>query len=126
MLELWEIMGTIIGYIVIGLLGGAIAKAIMPGEQGGGWFKTMLLGIVGALVGGFLGGAILGVSYGAIFSIRGLIFSVLGALLVLVRVRAGQQEEGLITFAVRTAPGHWSAPLAYLGAAVPQQSAGPW
>ena len=76
-------MGTIIGYIVIGLLGGAIAKAIMPGEQGGGWFKTMLLGIVGALVGGFLGGALLGVSYGAIFSIEGLIFSVAGALLVL-------------------------------------------
>ena len=39
-------MGTIIAYIVIGLLGGAIAKAIMPGEQGGGWLATMVLGIV--------------------------------------------------------------------------------
>lgn len=76
-------MGTIIGYIVIGLLGGAIAKAIMPGEQGGGWLSTMLLGIGGALVGGFLGGLFLHVGYGHIFSVRGLIFSVVGALLVL-------------------------------------------
>ena len=76
-------MGTIIGYIVIGLLGGAIAKAIMPGEQGGGWVATILLGIVGALVGGFLGGLLLGVNYTEIFSIEGLIFSVVGALLVL-------------------------------------------
>lgn len=76
-------MGTIIGYIVIGLLGGAIAKAIMPGEQGGGWISTTLLGIVGALLGGFLGGLLLGVHYGAIFSIKGLIASVVGTLIIL-------------------------------------------
>lgn len=77
-------MGTIIAYIVIGLLGGAIAKAIMPGRQGGGWIATILLGIVGALLGGFLGGLIFGVNYSDIFSVQGLIFSVLGALLILV------------------------------------------
>ena len=49
-------MGTIIAYIVIGLIGGAIAKAIMPGTQGGGWLATMALGIVGALLGGVFGG----------------------------------------------------------------------
>ncbi len=76
-------MLTILGYIVIGLLGGAIAKAILPGKQGGGWLATMILGIVGALLGGFIGGAILGVKYDKIFSIEGLLFSVLGALLVL-------------------------------------------
>lgn len=76
-------MGTIIGYIIIGLLGGAIAKSLMPGEQGGGWVATMLLGIVGALLGGFLGGLLLNVSYTDIFSFKGLIFSVVGALLVL-------------------------------------------
>lgn len=76
-------MGTIIGYIVIGLLGGAIAKAIMPGKQGGGWLATMLLGIAGALLGGFIGGLILDISYSKIFSFGGLIFSVLGALLIL-------------------------------------------
>lgn len=77
-------MGTIIAYIIIGLLGGAIAKAIMPGTQGGGWGSTILLGVFGALLGGFLGGWALGVSYSNIFSISGLIFSVLGALLILV------------------------------------------
>ena len=39
-------MGTIIAYIVIGLLGGAIAKAIMPGEQGGGWLATIRMPLV--------------------------------------------------------------------------------
>ena len=76
-------MGTIIAYIVIGLLGGAIAKAILPGRQGGGWVVTILLGIAGALLGGFLGGLIFNVSYSDIFSVSGLIFSVLGALLIL-------------------------------------------
>lgn len=76
-------MGTIIAYIVIGLLGGAIAKAIMPGRQGGGWVATILLGIIGALLGGFLGGLLFNVNYNDIFSVQGLIFSVLGALLIL-------------------------------------------
>ena len=77
-------MGTIIGYIIIGLLGGAIAKAILPGTQGGGLLQTMLIGIAGALLGGFLGGLLLNVSYTDIFSFKGLITSVLGALLLLV------------------------------------------
>jgi uncharacterized membrane protein YeaQ/YmgE (transglycosylase-associated protein family) len=76
-------MGTIIGYIVIGVLGGAIAKAIIPGKQGGGFIKTALLGIVGALLGGFLGGLILHVKYSHIFSIGGLITSIIGAIIVL-------------------------------------------
>ncbi len=77
-------MGTIIAYIVIGLIGGAIAKAILPGKQGGGWIATILLGIVGALLGGFLGGLLFGVNYNDIFSWQGLITSIVGALLVLV------------------------------------------
>ena len=43
----------------------------------------MVLGILGALVGGFLGGALLGVSYNSIFSFQGLITSIIGALIVL-------------------------------------------
>ncbi len=76
-------MGTIIAYIVVGLIGGAIAKAIMPGTQGGGWVATILLGIVGALLGGFLGGMLLNVSYNNIFSLPGLIASIVGALIIL-------------------------------------------
>lgn len=76
-------MGTIIGYIVIGLLGGAIAKAILPGKQGGGWLATIVLGIVGALLGGFIGGALLGVRYDRIFTFSGLITAIIGSLIVL-------------------------------------------
>ncbi|HNV10868.1 MAG TPA: GlsB/YeaQ/YmgE family stress response membrane protein [Propionibacteriaceae bacterium] len=77
-------MGTIIGYFVIGLLGGAIAKAILPGSQGNGILQTSLVGIAGALLGGFLGGLLLDVSYSKIFSIGGLITSIIGALILLV------------------------------------------
>lgn len=76
-------MGTIISYIVVGLIGGAIAKAIMPGTQGGSWVATILLGIAGALVGGFLGGLLLGVSYADVFSFSGLVASIVGALIIL-------------------------------------------
>jgi uncharacterized membrane protein YeaQ/YmgE (transglycosylase-associated protein family) len=49
---------TILGWIVFGLIVGAIAKLIMPGRDPGGIVVTMLLGIVGALVGGFIGRAL--------------------------------------------------------------------
>ncbi|MDO5082084.1 GlsB/YeaQ/YmgE family stress response membrane protein [Arachnia propionica] len=74
---------TIIGYIIIGLLGGAIAKAIMPGREAGGWLSTMFLGIGGALLAGFLGQLIFHDSYDRIFSLPGLAFSVGGAVLIL-------------------------------------------
>ncbi|KGF71647.1 transglycosylase [Neosynechococcus sphagnicola sy1] len=45
---------NIIAWIVLGLLAGAIAKAIVPGNQGGGWLSTMFLGVVGAFIGGTL------------------------------------------------------------------------
>ncbi|OYN92234.1 GlsB/YeaQ/YmgE family stress response membrane protein [Parenemella sanctibonifatiensis] len=77
-------MGTIIAYIVIGLLGGAIAKAILPGRQGGGWIATILLGIAGALIGGFLGGLLFNVNYNDVFSFQGLITSIIGAIVLLV------------------------------------------
>ena len=54
----------ILSWIVLGLVAGALAKWLMPGKDGGGWFVTMLLGIAGAFVGGFLGSA-LGVGGGA-------------------------------------------------------------
>ena len=42
---------NILIWILLGLVAGFLAKAIMPGRQGGGWIATILLGIVGALVG---------------------------------------------------------------------------
>jgi uncharacterized membrane protein YeaQ/YmgE (transglycosylase-associated protein family) len=43
----------IIAFIILGLLAGAIAKALMPGDDPGGWIVTMLIGVAGALFGGF-------------------------------------------------------------------------
>ena len=48
----------IIAFIVLGLLAGAVAKALMPGDDPGGWMITGIIGVVGALLGGFLAAAI--------------------------------------------------------------------
>lgn len=76
-------MFTIIGYVIVGLIGGSIAKKFVPGSQSKGWLSTVFLGIGGAVVGGLLGDWFLNFSYSRIFSIRGLIFSILGATLLL-------------------------------------------
>jgi len=52
-----ESMG-IIAFIILGLLAGAIAKALMPGDDPGGFIITALIGVVGALLGGLLAGAL--------------------------------------------------------------------
>ncbi len=48
----------IIAFIILGLLAGAIAKALLPGDDPGGFIVTAIIGIVGALIGGFIAGAI--------------------------------------------------------------------
>lgn len=71
------------GFLLLGLIAGAIAKAILPGKQGGGWFITLLLGVVGALLGGFLGGLIFGVNLNEFFSISTWLLAIAGSLIVL-------------------------------------------
>jgi uncharacterized membrane protein YeaQ/YmgE (transglycosylase-associated protein family) len=78
----------ILAWIVLGLIAGAIAKLIYPGQQGGGIFATIGLGILGALVGGYLGQVLLGSSGAAAASVGALtvssvIFAVLGAILLI-------------------------------------------
>lgn len=70
----------IIGTIVVGLIVGALARWVMPGEQKMGWIMTILLGIVGSVVAGFIGGALGWYQPG---QGAGWIASVLGAMLVL-------------------------------------------
>lgn len=70
----------IIGTIVVGLIVGAIARWIMPGEQKMGWIMTILLGIVGSLAAGFVGQALGWYTAG---EGAGWIASVVGALVVL-------------------------------------------
>ena len=48
---------TILGWILFGLVVGVVAKLLMPGRDPGGFILTVLIGIVGALIGGFLGRA---------------------------------------------------------------------
>ena len=74
----------IIAWIILGLIAGAIAKAILPGTQGGGWLITLVLGVVGALLGGFLGSALLGVGLQGFFDLTTWLLAIGGAILVLV------------------------------------------
>lgn len=77
---------NILAWVILGLLAGAIAKAIYPGQQGGGLLSTMVLGIVGA----FLGGTLMSVlETGSLaftatsLSIPGVVVAVLGAMLAI-------------------------------------------
>lgn len=72
----------IISWIILGLIVGILAKWIMPGKDEGGFIITVVLGIIGALVGGYLS-QIFGIATMTGFNIKSLIFSVIGALLVL-------------------------------------------
>jgi uncharacterized membrane protein YeaQ/YmgE (transglycosylase-associated protein family) len=74
---------SVLSWIFLGLVAGALAKLIMPGNQGGGIILTMVLGIVGALVGGFLGTALFGWSDLSGFDVRSIGIAILGALIVL-------------------------------------------
>ena len=73
----------ILAWIVLGLVAGALAKFIMPGRQGGGIILTIVLGVVGALVGGFLGTYVFGFGDISGFDLRSIAIAVGGALLVL-------------------------------------------
>ena len=73
----------IIAWIVLGLIVGAIAKAIMPGRDGGGFILTILLGVVGAFVGGIIGKYVFHTSLGGFFDLRTWLLAILGSVVVL-------------------------------------------
>ena len=77
----------IISMIVVGLIAGLIARAIMPGADPMGWIGTILLGIVGSFVGGFLAGTLLGRGTGSGLEPTGIVGSIIGALVVLALYR---------------------------------------
>lgn len=66
--------------IIVGLVAGLLARAIKPGNDAMGWIMTIILGIVGAMVGGFIAG-LLGINADGGFT--GLVFSVIGAIILL-------------------------------------------
>ncbi|MBF2017932.1 MAG: GlsB/YeaQ/YmgE family stress response membrane protein [Rivularia sp. T60_A2020_040] len=77
---------NIIAWVILGLIAGAIAKAIYPGHQGGGILATMLLGIVGAFIGGslftFFNTGTLALTATS-FSIGGFIVAIIGAMIAI-------------------------------------------
>ncbi|HEY9738751.1 MAG TPA: GlsB/YeaQ/YmgE family stress response membrane protein [Trichocoleus sp.] len=77
---------NILAWIVLGLLAGAIAKAIYPGHQSGGILGTLILGIIGAFIGGslytlFTTGTLAVTAAG--LSIGGVVVAVIGAIIAL-------------------------------------------
>ena len=82
----------IFSWILFGLIAGALAKLIMPGKDPGGWFVTILIGIAGALVGGFIGSII---GFGGIsgFDFRSLLIAIAGAMILLYGYRVAKRRR---------------------------------
>ena len=87
-------MVGIVGWILFGLIVGVIAKLIMPGRDPGGIIVTILLGIVGAVLGGFLGRSL---GFYGPQQAAGWLMSIVGAIVVLMlyRVLAGRSRTTL-------------------------------
>ena len=73
----------IISWIILGLIAGALAKFILPGKQPGGIIVTSLIGIAGAVIGGFLG-QFIGLGQVSSFDIGGILIATGGAIVLLV------------------------------------------
>lgn len=79
----------IIAWIILGLIAGAIAKVIMPGDDPGGIIVTMIIGIVGAILGGFIAGALFDVAVNdEFFDLATWVSAIIGALILLGIYRA--------------------------------------
>ena len=73
----------ILAWIILGLIAGAIAKAIMPGRDPGGFIVTALIGIVGAVIGGFLGNMLFRTGGVSGIDFRSILLAVVGSLVLL-------------------------------------------
>ncbi len=70
-------------FLLLGLIAGALAKLILPGNQGGGWFVTLLLGVIGAMLGGWLGSVLFNVGLEEFWSIQTWLVAIAGSIVVL-------------------------------------------
>ncbi|HET6850534.1 MAG TPA: GlsB/YeaQ/YmgE family stress response membrane protein [Gaiellales bacterium] len=90
----------IIAFLILGLLAGAIAKAIMPGDDPGGIIVTMIIGVVGALLGGFLASALFNAHpLDNFFDLSTWITAIIGSLVLLAiyRLVTGHSGHGRLT-----------------------------
>lgn len=74
---------SFIPFLILGLIAGAIAKAIVPGKNGGGWFATLILGVVGALLGGWLGNVLFNADMNEFWSFSSWALAIGGSVIVL-------------------------------------------
>ncbi|TNU73131.1 GlsB/YeaQ/YmgE family stress response membrane protein [Miniimonas arenae] len=72
-----------IGWIVLGLIAGAIAKAILKDRAPGGFLGTLILGVVGAVVGGWLGSLIFNAPLEDFWSLQTWVLAIIGSVIVL-------------------------------------------
>jgi uncharacterized membrane protein YeaQ/YmgE (transglycosylase-associated protein family) len=75
-------------FLILGLIAGVIARIVIPGKQPGGFWLTLLLGVLGAMLGGWLGGLIFNVSLDEFWSWESWLFSVIGAIIVILIAQA--------------------------------------
>lgn len=73
----------VLSWILFGLIAGAIAKFIMPGKDPGGCIGTIIIGILGALIGGFIGTELLDFGTVTGFNVRSFGIAILGAIVLL-------------------------------------------
>jgi uncharacterized membrane protein YeaQ/YmgE (transglycosylase-associated protein family) len=79
----------IIAFIILGLLAGALAKALLPGDDPGGFIITTLIGVAGALIGGFIAAAIFGAHpLDEFFDISTWLTAIVGSIVLLLIYRA--------------------------------------
>jgi len=91
----------IIAFLILGLLAGFIAKALMPGDDPGGLIVTTLLGVVGALLGGFLAGALFNADpLDEFFDVSTWLTAIAGSLILLAlyRFAVGARRPGRARF----------------------------
>lgn len=71
------------GFLIVGLICGALAKAILKDRAVGGWLASLIIGVIGAFVGGWLGGLIFDVGLGGFFDIKTWLLALAGSIIVL-------------------------------------------
>ena len=88
----------IIAFIILGLLAGIIAKALIPGDDPGGFIITTIIGVVGALLGGFLAAALFGGDpLDEFFDISTWITAIIGSIILLLIYRAVTGRRTAVT-----------------------------